>query len=246
VHESRPGAKRPTRPFFVGSGKADEIKAAVQTHEARASVILFDQSAERLCSSAIWSAIWNVPVAMTVPALILDIFAARAQQPRGQVSGRTGPPAVPGSTRLVRRWTHLERQSRRHRRQRGGPGETQIELDRRMIGERIKSVKARLEKVKTQRQTQRRARDKRRDTFTVSLVGYTNAGKTTLFNSPDVKSQGLSRPTSCLRPWIPRPGSSGWPKPDAPVSLSDTVGFIRDLPHKTGRGLPKPLLLEPR
>jgi GTP-binding protein HflX len=132
------------------------------------------------------------------------------------------------STRLVRRWSHLERQ-RGGIGTRGGPGETQIELDRRMISERIKSVKARLEKVKKQRVTQRRAR-LRRGTFKVSLVGYTNAGKSTLFNAL-VKARSYAADqlfatldTTTRAMWLEQAQTS--------VSLSDTVGFIRDLPHK--------------
>ena len=112
---------------------------------------------------------------------------------------------------------------------RGGPGEAQIELDRRMIGDRIKSVKERLEKVKRQRSTQRKARE-RRGTFRVSLVGYTNAGKSTLFNSL-VKARAYAADqlfatldTTTRSLWLQDAGCS--------VSLSDTVGFIRDLPHK--------------
>ncbi|MDP3223294.1 MAG: GTPase HflX, partial [Rubrivivax sp.] len=112
---------------------------------------------------------------------------------------------------------------------RGGPGEAQIELDRRMIGDRIKTVKERLEKVKRQRGTQRKARE-RRGTFRVSLVGYTNAGKSTLFNSL-VKARAFAADqlfatldTTTRALWLGEAQSS--------VSLSDTVGFIRDLPHK--------------
>jgi len=113
-------------------------------------------------------------------ALILDIFGDRAQSHEGKLQVELARLQYL-STRLVRRWSHLERQ-RGGIGTRGGPGETQIELDRRMISERIKSLKARLEKVKKQRTTQRRAR-LRRGTFKVSLVGYTNAGKSTLFNA---------------------------------------------------------------
>jgi GTP-binding protein HflX len=128
----------------------------------------------------------------------------------------------------VRRWSHLERQSGGIG-LRGGPGEAQIELDRRMIGERIKSVKERLEKVKRQRGTQRKARE-RRGTFRISLVGYTNAGKSTLFNTL-VKARALAADqlfatldTTTRALWLSEEAGS--------VSLSDTVGFIRDLPHK--------------
>jgi GTP-binding protein HflX len=132
------------------------------------------------------------------------------------------------ATRLVRRWSHLERQQGGIG-TRGGPGEAQIELDRRMIGERIKAVSARLDKVKRQRNTQRRARE-RRGTFRVSLVGYTNAGKTTLFNAL-VKARAYAADqlfatldTTTRQLWLGDAVGS--------ASLSDTVGFIRDLPHK--------------
>jgi GTP-binding protein HflX len=132
------------------------------------------------------------------------------------------------ATRLVRRWSHLERQ-RGGIGTRGGPGEAQIELDRRMIGERIKALKARLDKVKRQRGTQRRARA-RSGTFRVSLVGYTNAGKSTLFNAL-VKARAYAAnqlfatlDTTTRSMFLEQAGRA--------VSLSDTVGFIRDLPHK--------------
>jgi GTP-binding protein HflX len=132
------------------------------------------------------------------------------------------------ATRLVGRWSHLERQ-RGGIGNRGGPGEAQIELDRRMIGERIKSVKERLEKVKRQRSTQRKARD-RRGSFSISLVGYTNAGKSTLFNAL-VKARAYA--ADQLFATLDTTTRSLWlGEAQASVSLSDTVGFIRDLPHK--------------
>ena len=132
------------------------------------------------------------------------------------------------ATRLVRRWSHLERQ-RGGIGNRGGPGEAQIELDRRMIGDRIKSVKERLEKVKRQRGTQRKARE-RRGSFRISLVGYTNAGKSTLFNAL-VKARAYS--ADQLFATLDTTTRSMWLEDAArSVSLSDTVGFIRDLPHK--------------
>jgi GTP-binding protein HflX len=134
------------------------------------------------------------------------------------------------STRLVRRWSHLERQSGGIG-MRGGPGESQIELDRRMISEAIKRTRERLEKVKRQRSTQRRQRQ-RRDAFTISLVGYTNAGKSTLFNAL-VKARAYAADqlfatldTTTLQLYLGHPQGGG-----RSVSLSDTVGFIRDLPH---------------
>jgi GTP-binding protein HflX len=131
------------------------------------------------------------------------------------------------STRLVRRWSHLERQ-RGGIGARGGPGESQIELDRRMINDNIKRIKERLVKVKRQRQTQRRQRE-RRDTFNISLVGYTNAGKSTLFNAlTKAKAYAADQlfatlDTTTRQLYLGDVGRT--------VSLSDTVGFIRDLPH---------------
>jgi GTP-binding protein HflX len=131
------------------------------------------------------------------------------------------------STRLVRRWSHLERQTGGAG-VRGGPGEKQIELDRRMIAESIKKIKERLHKVKRQRKTQRRQRE-RHNAFNISLVGYTNAGKSTLFNSL-VKARVYAADqlfatldTTTRQLYLGETGRT--------VSLSDTVGFIRDLPH---------------
>jgi len=159
--------------------------------------------------------------------LILEIFAARAQSHEGKLQVELARLQYL-STRLVRRWSHLERQ-RGGIGNRGGPGEAQIELDRRMIGERIKSVKERLVRVKKQRGTQRRARE-RSGTFRISLVGYTNAGKSTLFNAL-VKARTYAADqlfatldTTTRQLYIEEAARS--------ASLSDTVGFIRDLPHK--------------
>ena len=218
-------AKRraPDAALFVGSGKADEIKAAVQTHQAHG--VIFDQSLSPVQQRNLEQHL-GVPVADRT-ALILDIFAARAQSHEGKLQVELARLQYQ-ATRLVRRWTHLERQTGGIG-LRGGPGETQIELDRRMIGERIKSVKARLEKVKKQHATQRRAREKS-GTLRVSLVGYTNAGKSTLFNAL-TKSRAYAADqlfatldTTTRQLWLEEAGRA--------VVLSDTVGFIRDLPHK--------------
>jgi GTPase len=215
--------KAPDAALFVGSGKAEEIKAAVQTHQARG--VIFDQALSPVQQRNL-EQLLGVPVADRT-ALILDIFAARAQSHEGKLQVELARLQYQ-ATRLVRRWTHLERQSGGIG-LRGGPGETQIELDRRMIGDRIKSVKSRLEKVKKQHLTQRRAREKR-GTFKVSLVGYTNAGKSTLFNAL-TKSRAYAADqlfatldTTTRQLWLAEAGRS--------VVLSDTVGFIRDLPHK--------------
>jgi GTPase len=215
--------KAPDAALFVGSGKADEILAAVQTHQAEG--VIFDQSLSPVQQRNLERHL-GVPVADRT-GLILDIFAARAQSHEGKLQVELARLQYQ-ATRLVRRWSHLERQSGGIG-LRGGPGETQIELDRRMIGDRIKSVKARLEKVKKQHRTQRRARE-RSGAFHVSLVGYTNAGKSTLFNAL-TKSRVVAADqlfatldTTTRQLWLAEAGRS--------VVLSDTVGFIRDLPHK--------------
>ena len=215
--------KAPDPALFVGSGKADEIKQRVA--ETAAHGVIFDQALSPAQQRNLERHL-GVPVADRT-ALILDIFADRAQSHEGKLQVELARLQYL-STRLVRRWSHLERQSGGIG-MRGGPGEAQIELDRRMIGERIKSVAARLEKVKRQRGTQRKARE-RRGTFRVSLVGYTNAGKSTLFNAL-VKARAYAADqlfatldTTTRSLWLADAGCS--------VSLSDTVGFIRDLPHK--------------
>ena len=215
--------KAPDAALFVGSGKADEIKTLVLAERARG--VIFDQALSPAQQRNLEQHL-GVSVADRT-ALILDIFAARAQSHEGKLQVELARLQYQ-ATRLVRRWSHLERQTGGIG-LRGGPGEAQIELDRRMIGERIKTVKARLEKVKRQRQTQRRARE-RSGTFRVSLVGYTNAGKSTLFNGL-VKARAFAADqlfatldTTTRSMWLQEAGRQ--------VSLSDTVGFIRDLPHK--------------
>jgi GTP-binding protein HflX len=158
--------------------------------------------------------------------LILEIFAQRARSHEGKLQVELARLQYL-STRLVRRWSHLERQTGGAG-VRGGPGEKQIELDRRMIDDAIKRTRERLQKVKKQRATQRRQRE-RRETFNISLVGYTNAGKSTLFNAL-VKARAYAAnqlfatlDTTTRHLYLGEAGRS--------VSLSDTVGFIRDLPH---------------
>jgi GTP-binding protein HflX len=218
--------KAPDPALFVGSGKADEIKAMVAATSAHG--VIFDQALSPAQQRNLERHL-GVPVADRT-SLILDIFADRAQSHEGKLQVELARLQYL-STRLVRRWSHLERQ-RGGIGTRGGPGEAQIELDRRMIGDRIKTVKERLEKVKRQRGTQRRARE-RRGTFRVSLVGYTNAGKSTLFNSM-VKARAYAADqlfatldTTTRQLWLPQADGGG-----VQVTLSDTVGFIRDLPHK--------------
>jgi GTP-binding protein HflX len=214
--------KAPDPALFVGSGKADEIKALVDLHQAHC--VIFDQALGPAQQRNLERHMGVEVLDRT--ALILEIFAARARSHEGKLQVELAQLRYL-STRLVRRWSHLERQ-RGGVGHRGGPGETQIELDRRMISERIKAVKERLGKVKRQRNTQRKARE-RQGTFRISLVGYTNAGKSTLFNAL-VKAQAYvanqlfaTLDTTTRQLYLEDAGRS--------VSLSDTVGFIRDLPH---------------
>ena len=215
--------KAPDAALFVGSGKADEIKAMVAATAAQG--VIFDQALSPAQQRNLEQHL-GCPVADRT-SLILDIFGQRAQSHEGKLQVELARLQYM-ATRLVRRWSHLERQAGGIG-MRGGPGEAQIELDRRMIGDRIKTVKERLEKVKRQRGTQRKARE-RRGTFRVSLVGYTNAGKSTLFNAL-VKARSYAADqlfatldTTTRQLWLAEAGGT--------VSLSDTVGFIRDLPHK--------------
>ena len=218
--------KAPDAALFVGSGKADEIKALVQAHQAEA--VLFDQALSPAQQRNLELHLGVAVADRTM--LILEIFGERAQSHEGKLQVELARLQYL-STRLVRRWSHLERQ-RGGIGNRGGPGEAQIELDRRMIGERIKGVKKQLDRVKKQRCTQRRSRE-RNQTFRVSLVGYTNAGKSTLFNMlvnarayvADQLFATLDTTTRQL--YLAEAGESA-----RSVSLSDTVGFIRDLPHK--------------
>ena len=218
--------KAPDAALFVGSGKADEIKALVQAHQAEA--VLFDQALSPAQQRNLELHLGVAVADRTM--LILEIFGERAQSHEGKLQVELARLQYL-STRLVRRWSHLERQ-RGGIGNRGGPGEAQIELDRRMIGERIKGVKKQLDRVKKQRSTQRRSRE-RNQTFRVSLVGYTNAGKSTLFNvlvnarayAADQLFATLDTTTRQL--YLAEAGASA-----RSVSLSDTVGFIRDLPHK--------------
>ncbi len=215
--------KAPDPALFVGSGKADEIKALVQGHQAEA--VLFDQALSPAQQRNLEKHLGVAVADRTM--LILEIFGERAQSHEGKLQVELARLQYL-STRLVRRWSHLERQSGGIG-MRGGPGEAQIELDRRMIGERIKGVKKQLERVKKQRSTQRRARE-RNQTFRVSLVGYTNAGKSTLFNTlVNAKAYAADQLFATLDTTTRQLHLEGV---DRSVSLSDTVGFIRDLPHK--------------
>ena len=214
--------RAPDAALFVGTGKADEIKLLAQQHGAQE--ILFDQSLSPGQQR-------NLERRLELPVndrtfLILEIFAQRARSHEGKLQVELARLQYL-STRLVRRWSHLERQ-RGGIGTRGGSGETQIELDRRMIATTIKRTKEQLQKVKRQHMTQRKQRD-RRGAFNMSLIGYTNAGKSTLFNAL-VKARAYAADqlfatldTTTRQLYLGEAQRS--------VSLSDTVGFIRDLPH---------------
>ncbi|MCY7319168.1 MAG: GTPase HflX [Ramlibacter sp.] len=221
--------KAPDAALFIGSGKADEIKALAE--ETGATEVLFDQSLSPAQQRNLERHI-GLPVNDRT-LLILEIFGQRARSHEGKLQVELARLQYV-STRLVRRWSHLERQTGGAG-VRGGPGEKQIELDRRMIGEAIKRTKERLLKLKKQRQTQRRQRE-RQGAFNISLVGYTNAGKTTLFNAL-VKARAYAADQlfatldTTTRQLYLAPAEGAGSAVGRSVSLSDTVGFIRDLPH---------------
>lgn len=211
---------RPDAAYFAGSGKVDEIGMAVR--EKQAAFVIFNHDLSPAQQRNLERELKCGVVDRT--SLILDIFAQRAQSHEGKVQVELAQ-LERLSTRLIRGWTHLERQK-------GGiglrgPGETQLETDRRLIGKRVKSLKEKLEKLGRQRNTQRRARA-RNAVFSVSIVGYTNAGKSTLFNrlthanafAADQLFATLD--TTSRRVFIPDVGQ---------VVVSDTVGFIKQLPH---------------
>jgi GTP-binding protein HflX len=214
--------KAPDAALFVGSGKAQEIKQLAEVNGA--TEILFDQALSPAQQRNLERELGMAVNDRTL--LVLEIFAQRARSFEGKLQVELARLQYL-STRLVRRWSHLERQ-RGGAGQRGGPGERQIELDKRMISDSVKRTRDKLTKVKRQRQTQRRQRD-RVGVFTMSLVGYTNAGKSSLFNTL-VKAQTFvadqlfaTLDTTTRQMYLSGAGQS--------VSVSDTVGFIRDLPH---------------
>lgn len=212
---------KPDAKFFVGSGKLEEVVSAMQATEA--NLVLFNHdltpSQQRNLERRLACRVTDRT------GLILEIFAQRAQSFEGKLQVELAQ-LEHLSTRLVRGWTHLERQKGGIG-MRGGPGETQLELDRRMLRDRVKYLKEKLGKLKQQRGIQRRAR-KRSQVMSVSLVGYTNAGKSTLFNR--LTQSGVyvadqlfaTLDTTSRKLFIPDSG---------PVVLSDTVGFIKHLPH---------------
>lgn len=215
--------KAPDAALFVGIGKADEIKALVLAHAADA--VLFDQALSPIQQRNL-EQLLGVPVTDRT-GLILEIFAQRARSHEGKLQVELAQLQYL-ATRLVRRWSHLERQKGGIG-TRGGPGERQMELDRRMIDERIKQLKSRLGKVEKQRDTQRKARA-RGGQMRVSLVGYTNAGKSSLFNA---LTRAGSYAADQLFATLDTTTRSLYLREGAPLALlSDTVGFIRALPHK--------------
>ncbi len=214
--------RAPDAALFVGSGKAEEIKTIAAA--LGADEVLFDQALSPAQQRNLEREL-ECPVNDRI-LLVLEIFSQRARSFEGKLQVELARLQYL-TTRLVRRWSHLERQ-RGGVGHRGGPGERQIELDRRMLNESIKRTRERLSKVKRQRQTQRKQRE-RSGTFKVSLVGYTNAGKSSLFNAL-VKAQTYAADqlfatldTTTRQMYLAAA--------EATISISDTVGFIRDLPH---------------
>jgi len=215
--------RRPDPRYFVGKGKLDELAGSVAMHEADLviSSAALSPSQERNIEQALQCRV------LDRAGLILDIFAQRARSFEGKLQVELAQ-LRHLSTRLVRGWTHLERQK-------GGiglrgPGETQLETDRRLIGARIKQLRSRLEHVDARR-TMNRQNRVRAEVPTVALVGYTNAGKSTLFNALTganvyVEDQLFATLDPTVRRLELPDGSE--------VVLADTVGFIRDLPHELG------------
>ncbi len=210
---------KPDAAYFIGSGKLEEAVAMAEAESV--DLILFDQPLSPAQQRNLERE-FKLRVVDRV-ALILDIFALRAKSHEGKLQVELAQ-LQHLVTRLTRMWTHLERQ-------RGGigmrgPGESQLEMDRRMIGAKVKMLRERLARVERQRATQRRSRE-RSNTLSVSLVGYTNAGKSTLFNAltrADAYAADqlfATLDTTTRRIWIEGSGN---------VVVSDTVGFIRDLP----------------
>ncbi len=212
---------RPDPAHFAGSGKVEEIQRALK--ESGASIAVFNHLLSPVQERNLEKALGCPVVDRT--RLILDIFAQRAKSHEGKLQVELAQ-LEHAATRLVRGWTHLERQ-RGGRGFLGGMGETQLEIDRRLIANRVKVLKDKLAKLRRQREVQRRARV-RGSVFSVSLVGYTNAGKSTLFNAL-THAGALTEDrlfatldTTTRRLYLPEEGN---------IAMSDTVGFIRDLPH---------------
>jgi GTP-binding protein HflX len=213
--------QRPDPALYAGSGKTAEIESAVREHDA--AVVVFNHELSPGQQRNLERRL-ECPV-LDRTGLILGIFARRARSHEGKLQVELAQLEY-ASTRLVRGWTHLERQ-RGGRGFLGGMGETQIEVDRRLIGSRVKVLKDKLVQFKRRRDVQRRARV-RSDVLSVSLVGYTNAGKSTLFNalthagSYTADQLFATLDTTTRRVYLEATGN---------LVLSDTVGFIRALPH---------------
>ena len=217
---------RPDAKTFAGSGKVEEIHVAVREH--RADLVVFDQALSAAQVRNLEKALSEGGAAVQVydrTDVILNIFAQRARTSEGKLQVELAR-LEHLSTRLVRGWTHLERQ-RGSLGKTGGPGEKQIELDRRMIGEQVKKLKERIKKVGRVRATQR-ARRVRSGILRVSIVGYTNAGKSTLFNR---LTQSKAYAADQLFATLDTTTRRLYLGENAQIALSDTVGFIRDLPH---------------
>jgi GTP-binding protein HflX len=212
--------QRPDAALFAGKGKVEEIAMLVRATDA--NVVIFNHALgpgqERNLERALQCRV------IDRVTLILDIFAQRARSHEGKLQVELAQLSHM-STRLVRGWTHLERQK-------GGvglrgPGETQLETDRRLLGNRVKALKDRLAVVQKQRKTQRRSRD-RSGLPSVSIVGYTNAGKSTLFNA---LTKAGAYAADQLFATLDTTSRRLYINQDVSIVLSDTVGFIRDLPH---------------
>lgn len=210
----------PDAKFFIGSGKADELKLMLEASET--SLVAFNhdlspsqqRNLERLLQAKV----------LDRTGLILDIFAQRAKSHEGKLQVELAQ-LEHLSTRLVRGWTHLERQKGGIG-VRGGPGETQLEIDRRLLRVRVKQLREKLLKLKQQRDMQRRAR-RRSGLMTVSLVGYTNAGKSTLFN---LLTRSGVHAADQLFATLDTTSRKVYMVDANPIVLSDTVGFIKHLP----------------
>jgi GTP-binding protein HflX len=217
-------AKRnaPDPAYFVGSGKADEIGVAAKADGAE--LVIFNHALSPAQQRNLERRLELRIIDRT--SLILDIFAQRAQSHEGKLQVELAQ-LQHLATRLIRGWTHLERQK-------GGiglrgPGETQLETDRRLIGERVKALRTRLAKLRKQHETQRRQRG-RNNTFSVSLVGYTNAGKSTLFNTLTKAGVYVANQLFATLDTTSRRLYLG--DETGSVVISDTVGFVRELPHQ--------------
>ncbi len=213
---------RPDPKFYCGSGKVEEIRAAAA--ELNAAFVVFNHELSPAQQRNLEKEVERRVLDRT--EVILEIFGQRAQTAEGKVQVELAR-LQHLSTRLIRGWTHLERQ-RGGVGATGGPGETQLELDRRDIAQRVKVLKTKLTQLKKQRQVQRRARA-RGDVLSVAIVGYTNAGKSTLFNALvhakayEADQLFATLDTTTRRVWLRDAGN---------ITVSDTVGFIRELPHK--------------